>query len=140
MTTKTNRTNSKKGPAAEYHVQKKNESFWVMTPDGKAIVVPHKTRHEAQMIANVFNHTKRDPLTVVTERKNRFTPRQTDTLIAALRLWQRAPRDDEKVLGLELSTRSPFVRRSAFIVDQLGDGLRKGGGGIRRGRPTYGVK
>jgi len=74
MTTKSDRTNPKKGPAAEYHVQKKNGSFWVMTPDGKAIVVPHKTRHEAQMIANVFNHTKRDPLTVVTERKNKEKP------------------------------------------------------------------
>jgi len=95
MTTRPSRINSKRGPVAKYHVQKKNGSFWVMTPDGKAIVVPHKTRHEAQMIANVFNHTKRDPLTVVTERQNRFTPRQTDTLIAALRLWQRAPQYPE---------------------------------------------
>jgi hypothetical protein len=73
-----------------------------MTPDGKAIVVPHKTRQEAQMIANVFNHTKRDPSTVVTTaRQNRFTPRQTDTVIAALRLWQRAPQYPEIELAEE---------------------------------------
>ena len=47
------------------------------------------------MIANVFNHTKRDPRTVVTTAMRKFTPRQSDTIIAALRLWQRAPQYPE---------------------------------------------
>jgi hypothetical protein len=120
MTTKTNRTNSKKGPAAEYHVKKKNGSFWVMTPDGQAIAVPHKTRHEAQMIANVFNHTKRDPRTVVTiAERNRFTPRQTDTLIAALRLWQRAPQYPEIELAEEHGKMLSDKEIDALIETQL---------------------
>ena len=90
-----------------------------MTPDGKAIVVPHKTRHEAQMIANVFNHTKRDPLTVVTERKNRFTPRQTDTLIAALRLWQRAPQYPEIEIAEEHGTMLTDKEIDSLIETQL---------------------
>ena len=38
----------------------------VMTPSGKAIAVPHKTKVEANLIANVFNHTNRDERTVKT--------------------------------------------------------------------------
>jgi|SRR4029077_8401128 len=59
----------------EYTVRKKNGSWWVMTPEGEAIAVPHKTKVEARMIANVFNHTKRDPKTVRTladEKKERY--------------------------------------------------------------------
>jgi hypothetical protein len=95
MKTMLARTKRKLGPAKEYHVEKNNGSFWVMTPEEKAIVVPHTTRHEAQMIANVFNYTNRDPRTVVTIDESPFTPRQTDTIIAALRLWQRVPQYPE---------------------------------------------
>src|SRR6266446_3528800 len=92
------------GPAKEYHVEEKNGSFWVMTPDGRAIVVPHKTRQQAQMIANVFNHTQRDPRTVVTTQRNKLTLRQTDTIIAALRLWQRAPQYPDKEIDSLIET------------------------------------
>lgn len=42
-----------------YTIKKQNGKFWVMTPTGLAIAVPHSRRVEAQMIANVFNHTNR---------------------------------------------------------------------------------
>ncbi len=95
MTTQSGKTKQKAGPAKEYFVKRKSGFWWVMTPEGKAIAVPHKTRHEAQMIANVFNHTNRDPRTVVTVEPSTFTARQTDTIIAALRLWQRSPAHPE---------------------------------------------
>lgn len=50
----------------EYTVRKKNGSWWVLTPNDEPIAVPHKTKVEAQMIVNVFNHTQRDPRTVRT--------------------------------------------------------------------------
>src|ERR1700689_5168432 len=49
-----------------YAARKQDGSWFVYTPQGKRIVVPHKTRREAQQVADIFNHTKRDPATVVT--------------------------------------------------------------------------
>jgi hypothetical protein len=55
--------------------------------------VPHKTRQEAQLIANVFNHTKRDPNTVAIrhDKTEKVHPDSSDvaTILAALRLFQR---------------------------------------------------
>jgi hypothetical protein len=50
----------------EYKVEKKDGAFYVLTPSGKTIAVPHKSKAEANTVARVFNHTNRDERTVKT--------------------------------------------------------------------------
>lgn len=69
----------------QYYTGKKDGSFWVYTPSGKRIVVPHKTAREARQVALIFNQTNRDESTVVTfnRRGERVVP-VTAQAIAAL--------------------------------------------------------
>jgi hypothetical protein len=49
-----------------YSVKREGGLWWVLTPSGKTIVMHHKTRREARLTANVFNHQNRDESTVIT--------------------------------------------------------------------------
>jgi len=51
--------------AKPYTVKKLFGVWRVITPSGNAVVVGHSSKREANVVANVFNHTKRDEKTVV---------------------------------------------------------------------------
>ena len=54
-----------KGPSG-YTVKKQYGKYWVVTPSGERIVVPHTILREARQIARIFNQTNRDERTVKT--------------------------------------------------------------------------
>jgi hypothetical protein len=87
----------------EYTVKNKNGSWWVMTPKGEAIAVPHKTKSEAQLIANVFNRTKRDPKTVrtVADEKKETKPYALIVVHGGVAYLNKAKGCDVDILDLD---------------------------------------